>query len=286
MDAENKALKTLAALTAAMVVVLIIAGGFVTTTETGDTIPTWPHWRGKLHGGMWIEMSHRFLGMIVGILALALAVLTQRKDARRGARRLVWIAFAGVVVQGLIGFVRVRFPETGPSQAATAIVHAVFAQVVFCAVVAVALAQSRAWALRGSGDARGLGVVATGTCLLQLIAGAIARHTGWGFELHALGAVVVLVAASLFASRLLATPLRGGAWLLTGILGLQIVLGLFTWILARVESFARSADAPVGTLVLVSLHVATGAALLAACLGLTILTGPARKAPELGAVAA
>lgn len=286
MPSPSPVLRNCAAATAAMVVVLIIAGGFVTTTETGDAIPTWPHWRGKLQGGMWIEMSHRFLGMIVGVMALALALLTQAKDDRRGLKRLGWIAFSAVVVQGLIGFLRVRFPHSGPPQAVTAIVHAVFAQAVFCAVVTVALAQSRAWSLRGSGDARGLGIVATAACFLQLVAGAIARHTGMGFEWHAIGAVVVLIAGSLFASRLLSTPLRGGAWLLSGVLGLQIVLGLFTWILARVESFSRSPDAPAGTLILVSLHVATGAALLAACLGLTVLTGPARKAPELGAVAA
>ena len=53
----------------------------------------------------------------------------------------------------------------------------------------------------------------------------------------------------------------------------------------RTEGFARSAEAPVFTLSIVSLHVATGAGLLAACLSLAILSGPA-KAPALRAVAA
>ncbi len=285
MAGENKALRSYAAVTAAMVVVLIIAGGFVTTTETGDTIPTWPHWRGKLHGGMWIEMSHRFLGMIVGVMALALGVLVQRNGGSPAIRRLAWIAFAGVVVQGLLGFLRVRFPQAGPSQAMTAILHAIFAQVVFCAVVAVALMQSKAWALRGTGDARGVGIAATASCLLQLIAGAVTRHTGLGFEVHVLGAVAVLFFASILASRLLMSPLRKGAWFLTGLLAFQILLGVFTWMFTRTEGFVRSAEAPLFTLSIVSLHVATGAGLLAASLSLTILGGPA-KTPSLRAVAA
>ena len=273
MNGENKALRTYAALTAAMVVVLLLAGGLVTSTKTGDTIPTWPHWRGKIEGGTWVEWSHRAIAGVVGLMVLGLALVLKRP--------LGWIALAGVVVQALIGGLRIYVPK-----AVVSIVHATFAQVVFCAVVAVALTQSKAWSLRGSGDARGVGIAATAACLLQLIAGAIARHTGMGFEVHALGAVVVLVFASMLASRLLLTPLRKGAWILTGILGFQICLGLFTWILTRVESFVRSPDAPLGTLVIVSLHVATGAGLLAACLGLTLLTGPSKDVAELKAVAA
>ncbi|HEX7900172.1 MAG TPA: COX15/CtaA family protein [Planctomycetota bacterium] len=284
MATTSKALRIMAASTAAMVVVLMLVGGLVTTTETGDTIPTWPHWRGQLKGGMWIEMSHRFLGMIAGVMAIALAVLA--RNASPWLRRLAWIALAGVVVQGLLGFLRVRFPHEGPSQAVTAIIHAVFAQVVFCAVVAVSVGQSRAWELRGAGDARGVGVAATAACLLQLVAGAVARHTGIGFEVHAIGAVAVLVLASLLASRLLMTPLRRGAWTLTVLLLSQIALGVLTWALTRHAGFERGMAAPAGTLLLVSAHVVLGAGLLAACLCLTLLSGPGRKAPRLGAVAA
>ena len=273
MNGENKALRTYAALTAAMVVVLLLAGGLVTTTRTGDTIPTWPHWRGKIEGGTWVEWSHRAIAGVVALMVLGLALALKRP--------LGWIALAGVVVQALIGGLRIYVPK-----ALVSIVHATFAQVVFCAVVAVALTQSKAWSLRGTGDARSLGIIATGACLLQLIFGAVARHTGSGFEVHVAGAVAVLIFASLLASRLLMTPLRNGAWLLTGLLGGQIALGVFTWIFTRTESFVRSPDAPVGTLLLVSLHVATGAGLLAACLGLTLLSGPSKDVRELRAVAA
>lgn len=272
MDGENKALRSYAAFTAAMVVVLLLAGGLVTTTKTGDTIPTWPHWRGSIEGGTWVEWSHRALAGVVGLLVLGLAF--------RVRSPLGWLAFAGVVVQALIGGLRIYVPK-----AVVSIVHATFAQVVFCAVVAVALTQSKAWARRGGGDARGVGIAATAACLLQLIAGALARHTGMGFEIHVLGAVAVLCFASLLASRLLLTPLRRGAWILTGLLGFQILLGVFTWMFTRAEGFVRSTEVPVFTLAVVSLHVATGAGLLASCLSLTLLSGPS-KAADLRAVAA
>jgi len=128
---ENKALRTYAALTAAMVVVLLLAGGLVTTTKTGDTIPTWPHWRGKIEGGTWVEWSHRAIAGVVGLMVLGLALALKRP--------LGWVALAGVVVQALIGGLRIYVPK-----ALVSIVHTTFAQLVFCAVMAVALTQSKA----------------------------------------------------------------------------------------------------------------------------------------------
>jgi heme A synthase len=283
MAGESKALKIFAALTAAMVVVLLLAGGLVTTTKTGDTIPTWPHWRGKIHGGTWVEWSHRAIAGVVGFMVLGLAVAARNARSARLAR----IAFWGVAAQALLGGLRIftDLPAWQALKAPVAIVHATFAQVVFCAVVAVALLQSKAWSLRGTGEARGVGIAATSACFLQLVAGAVARHTGLGFEVHVLGAVAVLVFASILASKLLMTPLRRGAWILTGLLAFQILLGVFTWMFTQKDGFVRSTQVPLSTLAIVSLHVATGAGLLAACLGLTLLSGPS-KAADLRAVAA
>ncbi len=84
-----------------------------------------------------------------------------------------------------------------------------------------------------------------------------------------MGAVAVLLLASLFASRLVLTPLRRGGFVLLGLLGVQIALGIATWVITR-TSFDRSVDAPVASLVTISAHVATGAGLLATCLVLTL----------------
>ncbi len=249
----------LAVVTAAMVVVLILVGGLVTTTRTGDTIPTWPFWRGTLSGGAWVEWSHRAVAGVVALLVLALAVLLHRFEPRASVRRLGWLALAGVVVQALIGAVRIYLPA-----AAVAVVHAVFAQAVFCLLVALAWRPAE-----GAADARGLGIAATAAAFLQLVAGAVTRHTGSGLEVHVAGAVVVLLLASLFASRLVLTPLRRGAFVLLGLLGFQMALGIATWMITR-SAFDRSVDAPVVSLAVVSLHVAAGAGILATCLVLAL----------------
>ena len=278
----SKGLRTFAALTAAMVVVLILAGGLVTTTETGDTIPTWPHWRGKLHGGMWVEMSHRFLGGLVGLMALGLALGVTVRDRRPAVRWLAWASFAGVTLQGLLGALRVLFSEAGPSQAVTAVIHAVFAQLVFCGFIATALSFSRAWtAVRPVSEAAGVGAAATVAAFLQLVVGAVARHTGIGLEVHVAGGILVLVLAAVFVSRLLLTPLHKGGVILASILVGQVLLGILTWALTRTGGFSRSTAAPAGTLVLVSAHVALGAGLLAGLLVTTLLC--ARRAPRLEA---
>lgn len=264
-DRPNVLVRGLAVLTAAMVVVLILVGGLVTTTRTGDTIPTWPLWRGQLSGGAWVEWSHRAVAGVVGLLALALAVALHWLEPRASIRRLGWLALAGVVVQALIGGVRIYLPA-----AAVAIVHAVFAQAVFC-LLAVVAARPAA----GAVDARGPGIAATVASFLQLVAGAVTRHTGAGLEVHVAGAVVVLFLASLFASRLMLTPLRRGGLILLGLMGVQIALGIASWAATR-GSFDRSLDAPVVSLAVISAHVATGACLLATCL---VLTLGCRRAP-------
>jgi len=258
-DRPNVLIRGLAVLTAAMVVVLILVGGLVTTTKTGDTIPTWPLWRGQLAGGAWVEWSHRAVAGVVGLLVLGLAVALHWFEPRPGVRKLAWLALAGVVVQALLGAVRIYLPV-----AAVAIVHAVFAQAVFCLLVMVAWRPAA-----GVADARGLGLAATAAAFLQLVAGAVTRHTGSGLEVHVVGAVGVFLLVSLFASRLMLTPLRRGGLVLLGLLGAQIALGVATWVITR-NSFDRSVDAPVASLVTISAHVAMGAGLLATCLVLTL----------------
>jgi heme A synthase len=256
----NVLIRSLAVATAAMVVVLILVGGLVTTTKTGDTIPTWPHWRGSLAGGAWVEWSHRAAAGIVALMTVALAATLHLRVP--SLRNLGWLALGGVVVQALIGAVRIYLPA-----AAVAIVHAVFAQVVFSALVSVAWLVTRKG--EGGADARGLGVAATAASFLQLVAGAVTRHTGAGLEVHIAGAIVVLLLASMFASRLVLSPQRRGAFVLLGLLGAQLALGIATWAITR-NAFDRSVDAPVVSLVTISAHVATGAGILATCLVLTL----------------
>jgi cytochrome c oxidase assembly protein subunit 15 len=274
-------MRRFAVLTAAVALALILAGGFVTTTRTGDTIPTWPKSWGEMKVGWPVEWTHRALAGTVGVLATILAVWVQRREPRPWVRRLAWVAFLAVLVQSLLGGLRVNqvYPK------ATAIVHATLGQVVFSTLVCLALFVSDSWkTFRPDESTAGAGRIGAATTLvafLQLIAGAVTRHTGGGLAVHLVGAGLVLVLVSLFASRLMMTPLRKAANLLLGILGLQVALGLGTWAITA-AGFERSHQAPLLQVVTVSAHVAVGAALLATSLALTLMCRRAKAAaPEL-----
>jgi len=266
----HRGIRRLAALTAGMTLVLILAGGLVTTTGTGDTIPTWPKSWGKMSVGWPVEWSHRAAAGIVASLVTVLAVWLHRREPRPWVRRIGWIAFAAVLLQALIGGLRIHTVAPVP----VAIVHACFGQLVFCAMVAVALFVSPAWTAAPSDEttasARRLGAAATGFAFLQLVAGAVTRHTGAVLVVHLLGAGLVLVTVSLFASRLMMTPLKKGANILVMLLGTQMILGMATWAI-KASGFQRSHESPLLQIVTISAHVAVGAALLATSLGVTLM---------------
>jgi cytochrome c oxidase assembly protein subunit 15 len=258
-----------AALTAAMTLALILAGGFVTTTRTGDTIPTWPKSWGQFEGGWWVEWSHRAIAGAVGLLVAGLAIWLHQRESRAWVRRIGWAALAAVVVQALIGGLRIYVPK-----AAVAIVHACFGQLVFCCMVAIALIVSRSWAATPTSDsafaARKLGVVTTAFAFLQLVAGAVTRHTGAGLIVHLVGAGLVLLHVTLLSTRLMMTPLRAWAKTLVALLFVQLGLGIGTWAITA-GGFVRSHESPLFQIVTISAHVAVGAALLAASLAVTLM---------------
>jgi len=285
---EGRLERVLAALTAGMTLVLILAGGFVTTTGTGDTIPDWPRsWGMKMGGGWLVEWTHRAAAGIVALLVTILAVRLQMREPRPWVRRIGWIAFGAVILQALLGGLRIHTLAPVP----VAIVHACFGQVVFCAMVSVALFVSRSWTEtpldESASSARRLGSLATVFAFLQLVAGAVTRHTHAVLVLHLVGAGLVLLFVSLFASRLMMTPLRKGANVLLALLGIQMVLGVATWMI-KSGGFQRSHESPLVSIVTVSVHVAVGAALLATSLGVTLMCrrGPATVPAQLEAARA
>jgi cytochrome c oxidase assembly protein subunit 15 len=281
---ENKGIRSFAALTAAVALALILAGSFVTTTRTGDTIPTWPKSWGKMEVGWPVEWSHRAAAGLVTVLVTVLAVWLQVREPRKGVRIIGWAALGAVLLQALIGGLRIVTVAPVP----VAVVHACFGQLVFCAMVATALFVSDAWRRTptdaSTAGARNLGVVTTVLAFLQLVAGAVTRHTGAVLAVHLLGAGLVLIHVSLFASRLMLTPLRKGATVLVALLGIQLLLGGATWAI-KASGFERSHQAPLLQILTISAHVALGAALLAATLAVTLMCHRGR-APALEAVSA
>src|SRR6476661_3135174 len=100
-----------AKLVAVSTALLIAAGGMVTSTGSGLSVPDWPNTYGwfmfsfpfeKWVGGIRFEHSHRLIASTVGFLILTLAVWLWRVEPRAWVRRLGYLALAAVVTQGIL----------------------------------------------------------------------------------------------------------------------------------------------------------------------------------------
>jgi cytochrome c oxidase assembly protein subunit 15 len=289
---EAHGLHRWAVATAVATLLLITAGGLVTSTESGLSVPDWPTTYGqnpftfplsKWVGGIRFEHFHRLIASAVGLMTVVLAFWLQRREGRRWVRRLGWGALAAVVAQGVLGGLTVIFLlPTGVSVA-----HACLAQTFFCMTVALVVVTSPAFlageAAPGSPVSRAAAFT-TGLVFLQLLVGAVMRHTKAGLAIPdfplAFGRVVPPIdsfaVAIHFAHRVGAVFVAGGAaacvartarsgrpglarmaWLLVAIVAAQVTLGALT-VLSRKDAVTATA------------HVATGALLLGVSLALSI----------------
>ena len=131
----------LAFATAATTMLLIAAGVLVRATGSGLGCPDWPTCHGVVtppsdHHGI-IEISHRYLGTIVGVLVILTAVMAWRHY--RTVPFVTWTATAAVPlvgIQGLLGAITV-VRELPPEIVAT---HLVTAMLVLGCELAVAWA--------------------------------------------------------------------------------------------------------------------------------------------------
>jgi cytochrome c oxidase assembly protein subunit 15 len=182
-----------AKLVAASTVLLIAAGGMVTSTGSGLSVPDWPNTYGwfmfsfpmdKWVGGILYEHSHRLIASTVGFLTVILAIWTWRIEPRAWVRRLGFAALGAVVLQGLLGGLTVLLLLPAP----VSIGHAGLAQLFFCLTLTLALVTSPSWRApqAPSVDDPAFRRVATGTTLLiyaQVLLGATIRHTGAGMAI-------------------------------------------------------------------------------------------------------
>lgn len=113
------------------------------------SVPDWPTTYGynmflfPIHmwdGGIFYEHSHRLFASFVGLLTTVMAVWLQLKEERRWLRALGWVALVGVVLQGILGGLRVRLSLDG-----LGVPHAAIAQLFLCLLVFIGLVTSRWW---------------------------------------------------------------------------------------------------------------------------------------------
>jgi len=166
---------------------LLAAGGLVTSAEAGLAVVDWPTSFGynmflypfsKMTGGIYYEHAHRLLGALVGLTVVTQAVFAQAVERRRWVRWLAWSAVPVVVLQGILGGIRVT-----ERNLALAMAHGVLAQLFFGGLVVLAVVTSERFRTAGppmrlaaAGSLRAQGVALLVVLLAQLVLGASQRH--------------------------------------------------------------------------------------------------------------
>ena len=276
-------LHRLAVLTAVATFILIFVGGLVTSTDSGLAVPDWPTTFGynmflyplsKMVGGVLYEHSHRLIGSVVGMLTIVLVIWLWIKDSRKWMRWLGGAALIAVIAQGVLGGLRVIQQEQ-----VLAIIHACFAQAFFALVASLVLFTSREWneeiEVVQTNDAtrlRRLGVLTTSFIYIQLIFGAVLRHTGVRLDAHLLFAALVAIHILLLAKRILRDYLEHkGLVRSTSTLSLMLALQLMLGVGALLSVMVFKEAMPVAASVTITTaHVAVGALMLITSLVLTL----------------
>ena len=178
-----------AVLTACCTFLLVIAGGLVTSTDSGLAVPDWPLSYGQLMppmvGGIFYEHAHRMVATFVGFLTTILAILLWRNEERIWVRNLGIVAWFAVVIQGVLGGLTVLFLLPTP----ISVSHATLAQCFFSLTVFLALVTSPSWRTsdqvlaEAAVKTRRLSCASGILVLAQLILGALMRHTGSGLAI-------------------------------------------------------------------------------------------------------
>jgi heme a synthase len=262
-------------------ILLLIAGALVTSNEAALSVPDWPLSYGTLTppmvGGIRYEHSHRVIAGVLGILSVVLAVWVWAKDERRWLRWFSVIAVAGIGAQAVLGgeVVRQLLHYWLP------VIHACFAQIVFAALLSIAVFTSRWWISdqsqvedTGSPSIHSLAIANAAVIYLQVILGAGFRHKEIPVWPHMVGALIVLgmviwLAAVLRRRFEKSAAISKTRILLHAIVGAQLLLGLGAY-----WQRLTTADAPQPMPLMVTLtvlHTVVGAILFGVSILIVLL---------------
>ncbi|VVM04603.1 COX15/CtaA family protein, partial [Methylacidimicrobium tartarophylax] len=152
----SRALHWFTGILVAATLVLIGVGALVTSTESGMSVPDWPTSFGynmfslpfaRWAGGVLYEHSHRLAASAVGLLTIVLAGWLWLREPRSWLRWAGLAALLLVVLQGVVGGLRVVWVADR-----LGILHAALAQGFLALVAVIWLATStRLWLPAGSG---------------------------------------------------------------------------------------------------------------------------------------
>ena len=258
---------------------LVIAGGLVTSRDAGLAVPDWPTSFGTLNPPQWYaienvrtEHGHRLIAGSVALCTLALGLLVLRREKRTAVRRLAIAAMGVVLLQALLGGLRVLELSVD-----LAMVHACVGQIFFTIVVCLAAITSPHWqtdprrtAVSNIDAGRTANMLAA-FVVAQLLIGIVLRHAGAAarpllgnliFYVHAMVAFAIYATAVRLHDLLndCGNHLRDRSRLLVRLILAQLALGVLTFALTEAMTYQRQAtllESWVPTF-----HVAIGAAIL------------------------
>jgi len=262
---------------------LLFIGGLVTSKGAGLAVPDWPTTFGynmllypwsKMVGNIFYEHSHRLVASAVGLLTMALTLAFWLRERRHWLRWLGVAALLLVILQGVIGGLRVVLLEN-----TLAIVHAAFAQAFFALTISLAIFTSPDWnsepsnkPITDGGRLSRVCALTTGLIYGQAVFGAVLRHTGERVDAHLFFAALVALHVIFIIVRVMKfhadrPKLTRPACFLGVLLLLQLMLGVGSYF----AKFTSMFGLPTGTLmILTTTHLVTGALMLATSLRLTL----------------
>ena len=290
---------------------LIWVGGLVTSSDAGMAVPDWPStygynlflypWKTWFFGpwDIFVEHGHRLFGALVGLLTIVLCWSLRKNQAPAWLQRLAWFSLGFVIFQGVLGGMRVVLGKQ-----MLAMVHGCVGPLFFALSVALwhftarNVASATPSVQEGGAKLFRLSLITTVLAYLQLVLGAVVRHTphmpesaGPGLFriavlLHLFMAAVLTIHVVLVFARGCRTSVAGelpsvrrpASLLLVAIL-VQLTLGAGTWVVnygipdwaqtalvgeyvVRTQSFTQ--------LLVTTAHVAVGSLILATSLVVTL----------------
>lgn len=175
-----------AILTAATTYALLIVGGTVNPAGASLACPDWPTCYGsffpEMKDGVEFEHTHRIVAALVGLLTVALAGWAWVRGPRDdNTRWLALLAVGAVALQGVLGGLTVLYKLPLIVSAAHLLLSMIFLSLlIYLAFRLWPAPREPSGAQRQRGPRRWGALAAYAVVLLQIVVGALVRHTGAG----------------------------------------------------------------------------------------------------------
>ncbi len=284
---------------------LIAVGGAVTSTDSGLAVPDAVTTYGAIsilfplelmaEPRIFLEHSHRLFGTLAGLTTLVLMIRILIGEPRKLPKVLAVALFLAVSLQGYWGIIRVAEESTF-----FAILHGIFAQLVFAGALSTAIILSDAWTnadpapetIAAAKRARTAMMLTFIALVIQLGLGAVTRHLNSGHAMMAhmgfsfIAMMLVIIGGALCIrtgkAHPSARPVRPFGSILHGLVVLQFTIGFavlgMAWegddapALPTAENLADAPPIETSAALITTAHHIIGALLLAGAAGALVWT--------------